>query len=106
MPPKILATMVTTTSYGTWLPGDARGYVDNGRILPGDPKLLQHARSLLSKSPVYFNRSQQDSLFEALWRATEEFLTVTDFGGRNFGIRRGRRRPEGCGASSHGSDVG
>jgi len=73
MPPKVLATMVTTTSYGTWLPGDARGYVDRGRILPGDPGLLQHARSLLSQAPVYFGKAQQDTLFDALCRAAEEF---------------------------------
>ena len=41
MPPNVLATMVTTTSYGTWLPGDARGYVDRGRILSGDPEKLE-----------------------------------------------------------------
>ena len=34
MPPNVLATMVTTTSYGTWLPGELRGYVDKGVILP------------------------------------------------------------------------
>jgi len=37
----LLATMVTTTTYGTWLPGDVRGYVDDGVILPGDPTLLE-----------------------------------------------------------------
>jgi len=73
MAPRVLATMVTTTSYGSWLPGDARGYVDHGRILPGDPKLLQHARSLLSRSPVFFSDSQQDALFDGLCRAAEEF---------------------------------
>jgi hypothetical protein len=30
MQPRLLAAMVTTTSYGSWLPGDLRGYVDRG----------------------------------------------------------------------------
>jgi hypothetical protein len=31
--------MITFTTYGTWLQGDERGYVKNGRILPGDETL-------------------------------------------------------------------
>lgn len=37
---RVVATMVTTTSYGTWLPGDLRGYVQNNTILLGEPKLF------------------------------------------------------------------
>jgi REP element-mobilizing transposase RayT len=33
--------MVTWTMYGNWLPGDNRGYVKNGRILPANNRLLQ-----------------------------------------------------------------
>ncbi|MGD0539955.1 MAG: hypothetical protein ABSB33_00420 [Tepidisphaeraceae bacterium] len=43
MEPRLLATMVTTTSYGAWLPGDIRGYVQNGIVLPGDPFRLEQA---------------------------------------------------------------
>jgi len=32
-----LAIMVTSTTYGTWLRGDKRGWVDDGRILPSLP---------------------------------------------------------------------
>ena len=71
--PNVLATMVTTTSYGTWLPGDARGYVADGQILPGDPKLLDRARSLLAHAPVYFDDAEQDALLDALCDAAVEF---------------------------------
>ncbi|NOZ40371.1 MAG: hypothetical protein GXP24_09115 [Planctomycetes bacterium] len=47
-------TMITTTSYGSWLPGDARGYVQSGEILPAAPRLAAHARSLLQSEPVTF----------------------------------------------------
>jgi REP element-mobilizing transposase RayT len=68
-----LATMVTTTSYGTWLPGDARGYVDDGQILPPDPKRWTQARALLAQAPVHFTPDQQDCLFESLRTAAVEF---------------------------------
>ncbi len=66
-------TMVTTTSYGSWLPGDARGYVQQGRILPPEPKLVSHAKSLLKSTPVRFSDDEQARLFQALQSAAEEF---------------------------------
>jgi REP element-mobilizing transposase RayT len=38
---KIIGYMVTWTTYGSWLQGDKRGYVDNGRICQRDDTLLQ-----------------------------------------------------------------
>ncbi len=69
----LLATMITTTSYGTWLPGDVRGFVERGIILGGNPKLLKHSRDLLSSSPIFFDTCQQEELFMALVSATKEF---------------------------------
>jgi hypothetical protein len=66
-------TFVTTTSYGSWLPGDLRGYVRRGVILPGDPELLEMSRTLLKGSPVRFSLEQQDVLFDALVAACDEF---------------------------------
>jgi len=34
-----LAIMMTMTTYGTWLRGDARGWVDKGVVFPPDPDL-------------------------------------------------------------------
>jgi REP element-mobilizing transposase RayT len=48
---KIIGYMLTWTTYGSWLPGDERGYVDNGKILLGDDKTLQRNRQR-QKSPV------------------------------------------------------
>ena len=69
----VLATMVTTTSYGSWLPGDARGYVQGGRILPPNPQVAEHAQCLLLREPVCFSESQQSTLFHALRTAATEF---------------------------------
>jgi hypothetical protein len=73
MQPRLLATMVTTTSFGTWLPGDIRGYVEQGVILPHDPARLQIATARLTAKPVYFSTDQQFLLFDALCRAAGEF---------------------------------
>lgn len=66
-------SFVTTTSYGSWLPGDLRGYVRRGVILPGDPELLEMSRGLLTGSPVRFSLEQRDVLFDALFASCTEF---------------------------------
>lgn len=69
----LLATMITTTTYGTWLPGDLRGYVDGGRILPGDPQILQRAFEQMRGDPVMLTGMQQDKAYAALVSAVAEF---------------------------------
>jgi len=66
-------SFVTTTSYGTWLPGELRGYVRNGEVLPGDPMLLELSRQQLKGKPVYFTASERQELFSALAVASGEF---------------------------------
>jgi REP element-mobilizing transposase RayT len=66
-------TFVTTTSYGTWLPGELRGYVRKGITLPGNPKLLELSRRLLKGEPVFFSESDRNRLFESLVAACLEF---------------------------------
>jgi hypothetical protein len=79
MLPIVIATMVTTTSYGTWLPGDLRGYVDRGQVLPGNPSLLNHAKSVMKGAPVLFKREQQLALMDAIQSAAKEFrYALTD----------------------------
>ncbi len=57
--PKTLGYMLTWTTYGTWLQGDARGYVKNGKIFPGD-KLLQASNvSRLCDSPINLSAAQR-----------------------------------------------
>jgi hypothetical protein len=66
-------TFVTTTSHGTWLPGDLRGYVRKGVILPGDAKLLRLSLQQLKGKPVYFSLHERDRLFDALVAGCAEF---------------------------------
>jgi len=67
------ATMITTTTYGTWLPGDLRGYVEDGVVLPGDPAKLERAGKLLRGSPVFLTPEEQDAAFAAACDAVREF---------------------------------
>jgi len=46
---KMVGYMVTWTTYGTWLQGDKRGYVRDGKILPSDTG-LEAANKKLQKS--------------------------------------------------------
>lgn len=66
-------TFVTTTSYGSWLLGDARGYVQDGRILPARPRLERHARTMLKEPPVLFDEREQKDLLSAFLAACDEF---------------------------------
>ena len=47
-----LATMLTMTTYGTWLRGDERGWVDDGALKPPSAKLEAADRAKL-KHPSY-----------------------------------------------------
>ena len=53
MPPP-LATMLTLTTYGMWLRGDVRGWVDRGRTLPPDPELEHQDRRRMPHPPFRF----------------------------------------------------
>ncbi len=49
-----LATMVTMTTYGTWLRGDQRGWVDEGVVYPPDPILEANDLERLKHEPFRF----------------------------------------------------
>jgi REP element-mobilizing transposase RayT len=60
-----LAYLITWTTYGTWLPGDARGWVDHHTAGPQQPirdpqpKLAAWARRQLKHAPVRLSREQR-----------------------------------------------
>jgi hypothetical protein len=45
-------TMITTTTFGSWLPGDVRGYVERGQTLPPAPRLESFAKSQMKVEAV------------------------------------------------------
>ena len=48
-----VAIMFTFTTYGSWLRGDIRGWVDNGIIYPSNPD-REHSDYFHQKAPAYF----------------------------------------------------
>jgi hypothetical protein len=66
-------TFITTTSYGSWLPGDCRGYVQDGRVLPPTPALERHAASLRRHPTVRFSEREQTDIVDGLLLACDEF---------------------------------
>ncbi len=74
--PRTVAIMLTMTTYGTWLRGDQRGWVDNGKILPPDPD-LEAADQRRMKHPVYtFPRNRLLDIGNAMGRALVDRLNL------------------------------
>jgi hypothetical protein len=56
--PRTLAIMFTMTTYGMWLRGDARGWVDDGVIYPPDPEMEAVDRTSMKHSRFLFVLAQ------------------------------------------------
>jgi REP element-mobilizing transposase RayT len=58
-----LAYFITWTTYGSWLPGDERGWIDSGKgfQLP-DPKALEQAERLMTGDACYLDLSARQSV--------------------------------------------
>jgi REP element-mobilizing transposase RayT len=63
---KTLGYMVTWTTYGTWLQGDERGYVKNGRICPGNKALMESNKQLQLQDAVKLSKTQQQFVRKAI----------------------------------------
>jgi REP element-mobilizing transposase RayT len=68
---KMVGYMVTWTTYGTWLQGDKRGYVKDGKILQADT-ILETANKKLQKSQtVRLTLEQKRTIKEAIRNEAE-----------------------------------
>jgi REP element-mobilizing transposase RayT len=56
-----LAFFITWTTYGAWLPGDARGWIKSGDygVKPPDPELKHHARKAMAERAVVLTPAQR-----------------------------------------------
>ena len=69
---KIVGYMLTWTTYGSWLPGDERGYVENGKILSGDEKILQRNKERQKSHNVKLNSKEKQIVNEAVLSEAEK----------------------------------
>jgi REP element-mobilizing transposase RayT len=72
-----LAYFLTWTTYGTWLPGDARGWVkrrgkSEGIVEAPSAALESHARSLMNDPPVVLDAKMRDVADAAMRQACRE----------------------------------
>src|SRR6266446_4100069 len=78
--------LMTSTTYGTWLPGDSRGFVSNVADGPGPevrhnipgtpydrgmPGLVRGARAALKCPPIYFVLQQAEEIFDRFAETAE-----------------------------------
>jgi len=73
-----LAYFLTWTTYGTWLPGDSRGWVNcrptHGEIVEAPcPALESHARGLMKDAPVVLDPKMREIADAAVREACREF---------------------------------
>ena len=66
--PSILAFHIVWTTYGTWLPGDLRGWIKSGvpGIRPPDPEIEQSAREKMAEPPVILTKEQRELTEQAI----------------------------------------
>jgi hypothetical protein len=70
------AIMFTISTYGTWLRGDARGWVDDGIVFPAQPALQAWDRSQMKRAPYLFPRDQWFDVGRAMGESLIERLGV------------------------------
>jgi REP element-mobilizing transposase RayT len=58
--------MVTWTTYGTWLQGDERGYVREGKIYGGNPRLEQRNKENQTGNTIKLTKQQKDIVRKAI----------------------------------------
>lgn len=63
---KLIGYMVTWTTYGTWLQGDKRGYVKNGKILEPNPELEKANQRQQSFDKVILTSQQREIIKAAI----------------------------------------
>ncbi len=58
----IVGYMVTWTTYGSWLQGDRRGYVKNGRTLPENEKIKETNKNLQKYQTIILSKRERETI--------------------------------------------
>jgi REP element-mobilizing transposase RayT len=72
MAKKIIGYMITWTTYGSWLQGDKRGYVKNGKILPANDKLKSANQKQQKFQTVKLDSSQKHIVCKAIFQEAQK----------------------------------
>jgi hypothetical protein len=71
-----VAIMVTMTTYGTWLRGDRRGWVEDGVIMPPDPPLEERDRDRMKHAAYLFAEEQLLEIGAMMGKSLNERLQM------------------------------
>ena len=63
---KTIGYMLTWTTYGSWLQGDERGYVQDGRVLGGNKKLVELCEKFQKGHTVKLKYEERDIVRRAI----------------------------------------
>jgi len=69
---KVIAYMVTFTTYGTWLQGDERGYVKDGITYEGNERLHNANKEAMRQDEVRLNQRQKEIVKKAIIDESKE----------------------------------
>jgi hypothetical protein len=69
---RVIAYMVTFTTYGTWLQGDKRGYVKDGQTLEGNERLLNANKTAMRQKTVRLTQRQKEIVKQAILNEAQE----------------------------------
>lgn len=67
-----LAILFTFTTYGTWLRGDERGWIEDGRLMPPDPVLESNDRDRMKGELFLFDQAELLGIGEAIGKSLIE----------------------------------
>jgi len=68
---KTLGYHITFTTYGTWLQGDKRGWVKDGKIYEGDCELYNMSEKQVEGKQVLLGKNERDVVRETICRKAE-----------------------------------
>ena len=69
---KTIGYMITWTTYGSWLQGDERGYVKNGKIHQANQTLANSNIQNLSKDPVKLSKNHREIVAKAIFEKANQ----------------------------------
>jgi hypothetical protein len=72
-----LGTLITATTYGTWLRGDTRGWIDDGVLMPADPELEAGDRERMAHPPFLFAPDSLLAVGDAIGRSLRDRQQLT-----------------------------
>ena len=68
---KTLGHLITWTTYGSWLQGDKRGYVKDGVIREGNPKLQCANKEHQLQDAVFLSKAQREIVRKGITEETK-----------------------------------